>query len=248
MSQAKKRKNDERMPLALDLLRWLGRTIQTVLMGMSRGTLALYPIAKWSIKGTWRFLRSGVRTIWMGFTWPVRMVWRGIRYLFLGYVPDHFESPEQEAAFWRVKRYFRRRRFFYTHFGLYLMAMVGIWGSTIGSSINGYYIDFAPLFAVTGIWSMMIFFHFLRIRMADAEDRAISEILEGGYQQSQQREAIEKRKRQRLDSVLRDLSDDDLIALRHRLSEDDLDDSALYQRLVGDDGDLLWEEHTQYPY
>ena len=53
------------------------------------------------------------------------------------------------------------------------------------------------------------------------------------------RDEIEKRKRDRLDAVLRDLSDEDLQRLKRRLSDGTVDDSKLYQHLIGDDGELV---------
>lgn len=52
-------------------------------------------------------------------------------------------------------------------------------------------------------------------------------------------ESVEKRKRERLDTVLRDLSNDDLIALRERLQDGTIDDEILYEQMVGDDGELM---------
>lgn len=52
-------------------------------------------------------------------------------------------------------------------------------------------------------------------------------------------ESVEKRKRERLDTVLRDLSNDDLIALRERLQDGTIDDEILYEQMVGDDGELI---------
>lgn len=52
----------------------------------------------------------------------------------------------------------------------------------------------------------------------------------------------EKRKRERLDSVLRDLSDDDLLRLRERLNDGSIDDDVLYDRIVGDDGELHYRK------
>lgn len=51
----------------------------------------------------------------------------------------------------------------------------------------------------------------------------------------------EKRKRERIDTVLRDLSDDDLLSLRERLTDGAIDDEALYDRFVGDDGELIYQ-------
>lgn len=52
----------------------------------------------------------------------------------------------------------------------------------------------------------------------------------------------EKRKRDRIDSVLRDLSDEDLHRLQERLSAGTINDDVLYQQLVGDDGEFVYEE------
>lgn len=49
----------------------------------------------------------------------------------------------------------------------------------------------------------------------------------------------EKRKRDRIDTVLRDLSDDDLIRLRERLADGTINDNVLYEKIVGDDGELV---------
>jgi hypothetical protein len=51
----------------------------------------------------------------------------------------------------------------------------------------------------------------------------------------------EKRKRERLDSVLRDLSDDELMRLKERLMDGTVDDGVLYDRIVGEDGELQYK-------
>ena len=53
---------------------------------------------------------------------------------------------------------------------------------------------------------------------------------------------IEKRKRERLDTVLRDLSNQDLIALRQRLADGTIDDDMLYNQIVGDDGEFIYHQ------
>ena len=52
-------------------------------------------------------------------------------------------------------------------------------------------------------------------------------------------EDTEKRKRERLENVLRDLSDEDLVRLKKRLSDGTINDGVLYDRMVGDDGELV---------
>ena len=50
----------------------------------------------------------------------------------------------------------------------------------------------------------------------------------------------EKRKRDRLDAILRDLSDEQLMALKLRLTEPDFEDEVSY--MLGDDGELITDQ------
>lgn len=59
-------------------------------------------------------------------------------------------------------------------------------------------------------------------------------------------EKQEKRKRDRIDSVLRDLSSDDLKRLKNRLSDGTLDEDLLYDQIVGDDGELVHMDERNY--
>lgn len=63
---------------------------------------------------------------------------------------------------------------------------------------------------------------------------------EGVKDKSNSKESsTEKRKRERIDTVLRDLSDDDLMLLRQRLQDGTIDEDVLYDHMVGDDGELI---------
>lgn len=59
------------------------------------------------------------------------------------------------------------------------------------------------------------------------------------HKQSLSDEEIEKRKRERLDEVLRDLSSEDLLRLKERLSDGTFDDEMLHKYIIGDDGELV---------
>lgn len=56
---------------------------------------------------------------------------------------------------------------------------------------------------------------------------------------ARKQEAEEKRKRERIDNVLRDLSSEDLKRLKQRLEDGVIDEEVLYNQMVGDDGELL---------
>jgi hypothetical protein len=60
---------------------------------------------------------------------------------------------------------------------------------------------------------------------------------------SEDNSSLEKRKRDRIDSVLRDLSDEDLLRLRQRLNDGIINDDSLEEQLIGEDGELLRERH-----
>ena len=53
-------------------------------------------------------------------------------------------------------------------------------------------------------------------------------------------ESGEKAKRERIEAVLRDLSNEELIALKNRLADGTIDDDLLYERMaLSDDGELI---------
>ena len=57
-------------------------------------------------------------------------------------------------------------------------------------------------------------------------------------------EDTDKRKRETLDNVLRDLSDEQLDRLRQRLSDGTIDDDVLERRIIGADGEFLHDRNS----
>jgi hypothetical protein len=86
---------------------------------------------------------------------------------------------------------------------------------------------FASLVASAFIWAIWN----LDVSVRQAKPKAVAEL-----------NSIEKRKRDRLDTVLRDLSDADLLRLRQRLLDGTINDDALEDHLIGEDGELLYQE------
>jgi len=62
--------------------------------------------------------------------------------------------------------------------------------------------------------------------------KSVEELMEMG-------ESTEKRKRERIDNMIRDMSDEDLYELRRRLQSGTYDEDLLYEHVVGDDGELV---------
>ena len=63
--------------------------------------------------------------------------------------------------------------------------------------------------------------------------------MDGSSNQSADISEQEKAKRERIDAVIRDLSSEELIALKSRLSDGTINDDVLYERMaLSDDGEL----------
>ena len=64
--------------------------------------------------------------------------------------------------------------------------------------------------------------------------------MDGSSNQSADISEQEKAKRERIDAVIRDLSSEELIALKSRLSDGTITDDVLYERMaLSDDGELV---------
>lgn len=103
------------------------------------------------------------------------------------------------------------------------IVMIGISMSQLGTwSILLAFVLMMPLIAIMGfMWDAF------KHDSSEQRDYAITQ------------DEIEKRKRNRIDKVLRDLSNDDLLRLKHRLADGTVDDEKLYEQIVGDDGELI---------
>ncbi len=110
----------------------------------------------WTARAPFRFL---------GWTW---------NWLFGGPEPD---DPMQ-ALRWRIKRRYRRRNRFITHVFAYFTMNGYLW-LTYNSS---YYYPSEPLRSTPALftlfWGVLLFFHYVRARMGDAEDNAMETALE----------------------------------------------------------------------
>lgn len=102
---------------------------------------------------------------------------------------------------------------------------------TIGSDVIAFYIVIAIAAVIsTGfVWN------------SDAGNRD-TQRAEAQQAESAEAATLEKRKRDRLDAVIRTLSDDQLLTLRERLASGEITDAQL-TRMLGDDEDFLGNQH-----
>ncbi|MEO1645538.1 MAG: hypothetical protein AAFR67_10155 [Chloroflexota bacterium] len=116
-------------------------------------------------------------------------------------------------------------KYIWTAFGLtmfFLMMTAGIFAGGLDASyvVLGVFISIAAIGATGLVWESI---------GNDSEEEAML--------------STEKAKRDRLDSVLRDLSSEDLRRLKQRLHDGTIDDDLLYEEMtIGDDGELVMRE------
>jgi len=118
---------------------------------------------------------------------------------------------------------------------LFSLAVLTLYGILMGiAGLNSYFappplimatICLTPIFA----YLMGMIWHFDLVQRDRKQDDT----------SNQESVHSEKRKRQVLDEVLRDLSDEDLVRLKHRLQDGVIDDDVLYERFTGDDGEYM---------
>lgn len=183
-----------------------------LLTGLGQGLRAIGRGTVWVLRRAVTILKWFARLLWGFLKLPVRL----LRYLWVGHVPE-FDSKQQAEAFWRVKRYYRRRRLFYLHLIIFAVSAVLITGYYVANSSRLILPPLQNYLIGGGLWVALVWLHHRWLRMADAEDEAIAQVIEAGRQAE-----FEKRKRERIDLLVQALDDDDLEQLRLRLSSDRL--------------------------
>jgi hypothetical protein len=127
-------------------------------------------------------------------------------------------------------------RIFFTAFFVYALSLamyeMGKWLASDGLEVASrqFIPAFAALIATAIIWAI---WNFEIRRTEQSKARSVKVVSEDT--------SLEKRKRDRLDSVLRDLSDADLLRLRQRLTDGTINNASLEDAIVGENGELLRE-------
>ena len=98
------------------------------------------------------------------------------------------------------------------------------------------------MFVTTGIWGdgMSGGHIFLGVILAMAGMGSTSFVWDSAKKDEDSEQNQEKAKRERIDKVIRDLSDEDLLRLKSRLVDGSIDDDVLYEHMtLTDDGELV---------
>jgi hypothetical protein len=137
---------------------------------------------KWTAFSTWRATVWTAQRTWAVAKWTALAPIRALGWLYNTFIRPIPEPDEPFLAIrWRIKRRFRRRQRFMTH----LFAFLGVnfvagadwllnsfkYQSYTGRSLLGYGV-------IMLFWVALLIFHFMRMRLADEEDRAMQTALE----------------------------------------------------------------------
>jgi 2TM domain len=156
-------------------LRWIWRQSMSLL----RFTWDVsFAVLRWSWRITGRMLSFTFDKSLKTIVWTARAPFRFLgwtwNWLFGGPEPD---DPMQ-ALRWRIKRRYRRRNRFITHVFAYFTMNGYLW---LTYNPTYYYPD-EPLRSTPALftlfWGVVLFFHFIRMRMGDAEDSAMEAALQ----------------------------------------------------------------------
>jgi hypothetical protein len=186
MQEKLKRKNDEaHTPLWQSA--WKYGVVLPV-KGMWRYGVVLpaqgaWSATKWVFRSSWRVTKWASGQAWRGVVWTAKAPFNFLGWLFGTNIPEYL-SEREKAAYRRIKRYYRRRNRFIAHSFMYGVGWVVVLAQFFSLLRRGAETgwDMLPAigstFAFIGVWTLLMAFHYVRIRMGEAEDAALAQVLE----------------------------------------------------------------------
>lgn len=164
----RKRKNDEyRQPVLVALARWLWRALRFVFRVFVKTPLRwLWRVVVWSVKAPFRFLG-----------WTLH----GLNSLINGRMPE-LETAREREIYRRIRRRFRRRNRLYTHMLVFIVGIASLWVERANRLYGSPFHPMEPYVFFTMMWTALLVFHYMRVRMGEAEDDALEAALEREYQ------------------------------------------------------------------
>ncbi|MCB9460942.1 MAG: hypothetical protein H6670_14915 [Anaerolineaceae bacterium] len=234
-----KRKNDQRPQRSVVdilglLVYWL---IVAPITFIASGT---WSTLKWLVRNSWAATKWTARNGWAAIVWIAKVSWYGtvwaiggswktfvvaplrwLRILIFGREPE-FANAQQAERYRLTRRSFRRKQFFLAHVFLFIGWMVILTYSMYEASVYSYgggYMWRNPILA-TFIWIVILLFHFMRLRIGQAEDEALLQVMG---------ETGEKRKFH---------YEEEYVQQRPDMTEE-------YRMRLGDDGELVHGDLTE---
>ncbi|MBZ0275081.1 MAG: hypothetical protein K8I60_02985 [Anaerolineae bacterium] len=138
-----------------------------------------WAVLRWSGRQSWAGVRFSLRVAWDATKWAVRLPIQVVRWL-LGVEPPPQNRYEEIRQ--RVRRHYRRRNRLITHFFLFIGSNIVFWADVANRPYIYHWSDGisgAEGAAIISVfWAALLLFHFIRVRMGEAEDQEIEAALE----------------------------------------------------------------------
>lgn len=135
---------------------------------------------RWGLRGAGYGLAFSAGIMWELLVWTLRLplnMTRGLWRWWNGPEP-YFESERERDIYYRIRRHFRRRRRFSLHIIAYLAINSAFWLQWYNMRSASYPPSALNYAALTIVTSFFLLFHYIHLRSAETEERAIEEALE----------------------------------------------------------------------
>ena len=201
MSYEKPKRKNEDLPnpiwVLLQALWHYG--VQAPLRGiwwMGRQSLrGLWWFGRQTTRGTWWFVKNAFQVTWAASVWAVKMPLRVMAWmwhLIMG-LPPEFETQRETNIYRLIRRRYRRRNFFTFHTLIYALSMltgaallIDRYNHLLTARVDPW-LDMGWAVIAGILWTMILAFHFVRLKSGENEDHDLHEALEREYtRQSQQ--------------------------------------------------------------
>lgn len=176
-----KRKNDASEYPAI--ITMIGRKVGAIFIFGWRAAIGL---VAWIWRLTWQFTNWVLRQITRVGIWFMLTPWRLVKQLWSWFsgTPIVTGDTRLDALTNLIRRYYRRRNRFITHLFIFSAVNIGLWLDKYIDKYRWWYDNEAIRNNVwfTIIWFCLLAFHFIRLRLGDAEDNALRAVLEKNYE------------------------------------------------------------------
>jgi hypothetical protein len=176
----------------MPLLRLLGRMLQwSYRVFVVKPLRWLWQATVWTARVSWRATLWTLKWSWQAALWCIKtpLRWTGwlLREswaLIFGRMPE-FETAREREIWRRIRRRFRRRNLFITHLFAFALINGGLWVDWLNRFYQWQYYATSGYFVLTLAWGFLLLFHYIRLRMGEAEDDALEAALEREYARGQ---------------------------------------------------------------
>lgn len=183
MAEKMKRKNEELPPrrgIFAMIFAGMGRGISWVVLGAWK---IISGIVSWVWNSAGRILNFTLRQAWSAVKWAAALPFRAARFVYYTLVgwPISTGDPWLDEVKTIIRRRFQRRRFFTTHIFVFVAGIAALWISWFDHVNNPFWSG--PTFPsgeiiFTIFWLMLLAYNFVRLKLGEAEDQALSDAIE----------------------------------------------------------------------